>query len=484
MTVRVRFAPSPTGYLHVGGLRTALYNYLFAKQRGGKFVLRIEDTDRSRYVEGAIENLIESLRWCGLDYDEGPDVGGPFGPYIQSQRLEIYRKYIAELIEKGFAYYAFDTPEELEEMRRVQRQKGLPTVLYDREKMRNSLKMSESELKERLESEPYVVRLKVPRERGVFVVRDLIRGEISFSAENVDDQILLKSDGYPTYHLANVVDDHLMGITHVIRGEEWLSSTPRHLVLYEYFGWEPPQMIHLPLLLNRDRSKLSKRQNDVAVEDYRKKGYLPEALVNFVALLGWSPGDDREFFTMSELIESFSLERINKSGAIFDLDKLNWLNRQHLRRKPLDELAGELRELLEERGIEIPSEQFLKRTLEMMLERLHRLPDLLEQGKFFFVDPEEFDPKALKKRWKSDSAQILGEVKERLSSLENFQRGEIESALKKYLQERSLKPSALFPLLRIAITGGLYGPDLLDMLELFGRETTLRRIENLLKKMG
>jgi len=327
--IRVRFAPSPTGYLHVGGLRTALYNYLFAKKNNGKFILRIEDTDRKRYVEGAVENLIKVLKWAGLKYDEGPDIGGNFGPYMQSERLETYMKYAKELIDKGDAYYCFCTPERLDTLRKEQEKQKLPQAKYDK----HCINLSKTEIDEKLKSGiPYVIRLNVQPDQKISF-DDIIRGHIEFNSSNVDDQVLIKSDGYPTYHLAVVVDDHLMEISHVIRGEEWLSSTPKHVLLYNAFGWELPHFAHLPLLLNPDKSKLSKRQGDVAVEDYRDKGFLKDALINFVALLGWNAGDDQEFYYIDSLIEKFSLERVNKAGAVFDLQKLNWLNAEHLSKK-------------------------------------------------------------------------------------------------------------------------------------------------------
>lgn len=329
-TPRVRFAPSPTGYLHVGGLRTALFNYLFAKKNNGTFVLRIEDTDRNRFVEGAVDNLISALKWAGLEFDEGPEIGGNFGPYMQSHRLDIYKKYAEELILKGKAYYCFCSPERLKKLREEQEKQKLPQVKYDK----HCLHLSESEVAKNLaEGIANVVRLNVESDKTI-QFDDIVRDYVEFESNNVDDQVLIKGDGFPTYHLANVVDDHLMKITHVIRGEEWLSSTPKHVLLYDAFQWERPIFVHLPLLLNPDRSKLSKRQGDVAVEDYRDKGYLKDALINFVALLGWNAGDDKEFYSIEELIESFSLERVNKAGAVFDLQKLNWLNAEHLRNKP------------------------------------------------------------------------------------------------------------------------------------------------------
>ena len=365
----------------MGGLRTALYNYLFAKKNGGAFILRIEDTDRSRYVEGAVDSLITTLQWAGLDFDEGPLRGGPKGPYVQSERLTIYKQHAEILLNSGKAYYAFDTTEELEEMRKHQEKMRIPTK-YDR----RALKLTKEEVKEKLESGlPYVVRLKVP-DTATVAFDDHIRGRVEFSTDQIDDQVLLKSDGYPTYHLANVVDDHLMEITHVIRGEEWLSSTPKHVLLYQYFGWELPQLAHLPLLLNPDKSKLSKRQGDVAVEDYRGKGYLKEALVNFVAFLGWNPGDEREIFSLDELVKEFSLERVGKAGAVFNIEKLDWLNAQHLRSKSDEEILAMLKQSLRESGIhpERFADSFLLGVIEAMRERVSFVKDFVEKSRFFF----------------------------------------------------------------------------------------------------
>ncbi len=339
MTPRVRFAPSPTGYLHIGGLRTALYNYLFAKNQNGKLILRIEDTDRKRFVEGAVENLIDTLNWAGISFDEGPEMSGEYTPYLQSERLHIYKELVEKLVLEQKAYYCFCTPERLEQLRTEQQKLKLPQAKYDK----RCLHLTKSEITDKLNSNlPYVIRLNIQPDKKV-IFNDVIRETVEFDTNNIDDQVLLKSDGYPTYHLANVVDDHLMGITHVIRGEEWLSSTPKHVILYNYFGWEIPIFAHLPLLLNPDKSKLSKRQGDVAVEDYREKGYLKEALINFVALLGWNYGDDKEFYEMNELIEKFSLGRVHKAGAIFNLEKLNWLNYEHLRKKPDSEVLEMLK---------------------------------------------------------------------------------------------------------------------------------------------
>ena len=349
MDIRVRFAPSPTGFLHVGGLRTALYNYLFAKHNGGKCILRIEDTDRTRLVENAQENLIRSLRWAGIEFDESPEVGGDFGPYIQSERFDLYKKYGMQLVENGSAYYAFDTAEELDAMRERQQKAGIAPK-YDRTVMRNEFTLGKDNTQKLIaDGAAYCIRLKVPHNEEIHFT-DLIRGPVSVIGRDVDDQILLKSDGFPTYHLANVVDDHLMAISHVIRGEEWLPSTPKHVLLYRAFGWECPLFAHLPLLLNKDKTKLSKRQGSVAVEDFIEKGYFKEAFVNFIALLGWNPTSDREIFDFQELINAFSLEKVNKSGAVFDTQKLDWMNKQYLKTLPVPYLVELLKPELVKSG--------------------------------------------------------------------------------------------------------------------------------------
>src|SRR3972149_2578143 len=402
-TPRVRFAPSPTGYLHVGGLRTALYNYLFAKHNNGKFILRIEDTDRNRYVEGAVENLIKALKWAGLNYDEGPDTGGDFGPYMQSQRLDIYQKHADELISKGKAYYCFCTSERLTALRQEQERQKLPQAKYDK----HCLNLSQIEIAKNLSNKiPYVIRLNVHQNQKI-IFDDIIRNRIEFESNNVDDQVLIKSDGYPTYHLANVVDDHLMKITHVIRGEEWLSSTPKHVLLYDAFEWERPIFAHLPLLLNPDRSKLSKRQGDVAVEDYRAKGYLKEALINFVALLGWNYGDDKEFYEMDELIEKFSLDRVHKAGAVFNTEKLNWLNYEHLRRKSDVELLKLLRTEIDKSEFSRNNyiDDYLLKVIAAMKERVSFVKEYLTKSPYFFKPPENYEEQNLKKRWKEDSVE-------------------------------------------------------------------------------
>ncbi|NLA44994.1 MAG: glutamate--tRNA ligase, partial [Candidatus Cloacimonetes bacterium] len=376
--IRVRFAPSPTGYLHIGGLRTALYNYLFARHTGGTFILRIEDTDRTRIVPDAMENLIHTLQKLDITFDEGPIIGGNYGPYIQSERLDLYRKEAQKLLDGGFAYRCFCTPETLAQMRAEQQAKG-EFVKYDR----RCLNLTPAEIEAKLaKGEPYVLRLKMPETR-TFRFNDIIRGEVEMDSAQSDDQVLIKSDGYPTYHLASVVDDHYMDISYVIRGEEWLSSMPKHLWLYECFGWTPPQWVHLPLILNPDRTKLSKRMNDVAVEDYLERGYLKEAIINFVALLGWHSADNREIFSLEELCQEFTLERVNKSGAIFDLNKLNWMNGWYLRNLPLDTIVERSKPYFEKEHLAIPDTGKLTKIVATARERCTLLSDLVEYSKMF-----------------------------------------------------------------------------------------------------
>jgi glutamyl-tRNA synthetase len=474
---RVRFAPSPTGFLHVGGLRTALYNYLYARKHGGTFILRIEDTDRERFVPGAVENLIETLRWAGLEYDEGPVKGGPCGPYIQSERLEIYRAHADRLLASGHAYYAFDTAEELKAMR-VGLEKAGKNPKYDR----RALALTPADVEAKLAAGlPRVVRLKVP-DGGSIVVEDCIRGRVEIEADQVDDQILLKSDGYPTYHLANVVDDHLMGVTHVIRGEEWLPSTPKHVLLYRAFGWDLPEFAHLPLLLNPDRSKLSKRQGDVAVEDYRAKGYLREALVNFVAFLGWNPGDEREIFSLGELVQEFSLERVGKSGAIFNIEKLDWMNFEHLRRLPPDLLVGMVRAELAASGREPGrfTDDYLGRVIAAMRERATSPALFVTACPYFYDPPAAYDPEVLKKRWKPETPARLRSLAEAFSRLDQAGPADFEDALKRTAGELGIGAGELVHPVRLAVSGTGIGPGLYDILSILGRDETLRRISTAL----
>jgi glutamyl-tRNA synthetase len=479
--IRVRFAPSPTGYLHVGGLRTALYNYLFARKSGGAFILRIEDTDKTRSVEGAVENLLLALDWAGLEFDEGPGKGGAHGPYIQSERLTLYRDHALQLIADGKAYYAFDRPEELDEMRKTLEKEG-KNPKYDR----RALRLSSDEVRKKLESgQPAVVRMKVP-DSPTIAFDDLVRGHVEFSGDQVDDQVLLKSDGYPTYHLANVVDDHLMGVTHVIRGEEWLSSTPKHVLLYRFFGWDLPQFAHLPLLLNPDKSKLSKRQGDVAVEDYRKKGYLPEALLNFVAFLGWNPGGERELFSLKDLVEEFSLERVGKSGAVFNPDKLNWLNFEHLRRKPDPEVLAMLKEVLKEMLPDIPpyEDAYLFSVIAAMRERVTFARDFVVKSPYFFRPPDEYDPEGITKRWKHETGHHLGILAEEFSRLADPSREDYESALHRIAASLGIGNGELIHPLRLAVSGMGIGPGLYDILFILGRDETVRRITTAIRKLA
>jgi glutamyl-tRNA synthetase len=473
-TPRVRFAPSPTGYLHVGGLRTALYNYLFAKRNSGKFILRIEDTDRNRYVEGAVENLIKALNWVGLNYDEGPEVGGNFGPYMQSERLDVYKKYADQLIEKGKAYYCFCTPERLKSLKEEQEKQKLPQAKYDK----HCLHLSKEEIDNKLSSGiPKVVRLNVEQNHTI-KFDDIVREHVEFESNNIDDQVLIKSDGYPTYHLANVVDDHLMKITHVIRGEEWLSSTPKHVLLYDSFGWERPIFAHLPLLLNPDRSKLSKRQGDVAVEDYRDKGFLKDALVNFVALLGWNAGDDKEFYNMNELINNFSLERVNKSGAVFDLQKLNWLNAEHLRKKTNQELLLLLKDEIQKSKFKSQtySDEFLILIIEAMKERVSFIKEFIDTCTYFYEAPTEYEQKAIEKNWKPETPDQLIKLKEEFAKLSNPAKEEYEHSLTKVSEELNVGKGKLIHPLRLAVSGQSTGPGMFDLLFILGKDEVVKRI--------
>ncbi len=467
--IRLRFAPSPTGFLHIGGLRTALYNYLFARKHGGVFILRIEDTDRNRFVPGAVENLIRTLAWAGLQYDEGPVIGGPKGPYIQSERLTLYKECAERLVREGKAYYDFVDREEDEE------QESTPPAIARRADL-----LDAAEVERRLHNgEPAAIRMKVPD--GVTITfADVIRGQLEFASDLVNDQVLLKSDGYPTYHLANVVDDHFMEVTHVIRGEEWLPSTPKHILLYEYFGWEKPVFAHLPLLLNPDRSKLSKRQGDVAVEDYQKKGYLPDALVNFIALLGWNPGDEREIFTTEELIGEFSLERVGKSGAVFNLDKLDSVNKHYMRTKTDQELACVVRPVLEEGGIKGVSEQYLEQVVRLTKERVTKLTDFKETADFFFSDPDHYDEEARRKNWKAESPKYVRAVLDVLKGLESFSGHAVEGVVRQTAEQLGVGPGKLIHPMRLALTGRSTGPGLFELMEVLGKTTCARRLEHAL----
>ena len=470
--IRVRFAPSPTGYLHVGGLRTALYNYLFAKHTGGKFILRVEDTDQTRKVDGAIENMIATLRTLDLDIDEGPFKGGDYGPYYQSERLDIYKKYCDELLEKGMAYYAFETSEELDEMRKLQQIEGRQTM-YDR----RARDFTPEEVKEKLDSGiPYVIRLKVPLGEEV-IFEDLIRGNIKIETNFIDDQVLLKADGFPTYHLANVIDDHLMGITHIIRGEEWVTSVPKHIILYRAFGWEVPKMAHLPLLLNSDKTKLSKRQGDVAVEDYLKKGYLNEALVNFIVFLGWHPGEgiDEEIFTKDRLVELFSLEKVHNAGAVFNIDKLNWMNNEYIKNYDLDKLTELAIPFIKEAGYDTSDAEQTKKIVSAVRVYLNKLNEIGEHIKIFYQDKAELESEDLKELLTADdSKKVFAYMTDRVNESDKIEYASFKQLLNETQKATGVKGKGLFQPVRIALTGQTHGPELPMIAEILGKDKVVK----------
>ncbi|MCK4361184.1 MAG: glutamate--tRNA ligase [Bacteroidales bacterium] len=497
--VRVRFAPSPTGPLHIGGLRTALFNYLFAKKNNGDFILRIEDTDLARYVPGAEEYIIESLKWCNIKIDEGITVGGLYEPYRQSERKGIYRKYAKQLIDNGYAYYAFDTPDDLEQMRGSLKAEKSSTQQYNaitRSSMKNSLSLTNEEVRHRLESvEPYVIRFKMPWNEEV-TVNDLIRGKVTVNTSELDDKVLFKSDGMPTYHLANVVDDHLMKITHVIRGEEWLPSTPLHVLLYKAFGWENkmPEFAHMPLTLKPDgKGKLSKRDGDrlgfpvfplqwtnpitkEVFSGFRESGYFPEAFINILAFLGWNPGTEQEIFSMDELTKVFSLERIVKSGSRFDPEKAKWYNHQYLIKKSDDELAELYKSILKEKGIDADL-NYLKKICALIKERVNFVSEFWDQSYYFFEAPTEYDQKVIKKRWKENTPDILKDIIDILKKSEPFNAVNTEKLVKDYIQKNELNMGQVLNVLRLTLVGSAKGPGLFNIMELLGKKEVIRRIE-------
>lgn len=494
--VRVRFAPSPTGYLHIGGARTALYNYLFAKKNGGAFILRIEDTDQKRIVLGALENLIATLNKLGIVYNEGPfleretikEIGG-FGPYIQSKRLEIYKKYADELVKNGKTYHCFCTPERLTKVREEQTQRK-QAPKYDK----HCLTLSLEEIKKKIENgETYVLRLNVLSERNDVIFNDIVRGEVKINASTIDDQVLMKSDGFPTYHLASVVDDHLMQITHIIRGEEWLPSTPKHILLYEAFGWEIPEFAHLPLLLNPDKSKLSKRQGDVAVEDYLAKGYLKETLINFIALLGWNQGhgSTQEIFSLEELEQIFDLRQVHKAGAVFDLKKLDWMNGEYIKRLSVDELYERIssggflnKALIKNSPSEMQTPEYLKKVLAIERERLAKLSDVGENNPFFFVSELSYDAALL--NWKQNTKEMTKEALIKAEKIlqefpeEKWTRENIEKILMDAAGER--RGDFLWPL-RVALTGAEKSPSPFEVAWVLGKEESLKRIKSAISRL-
>ena len=504
--VRVRFAPSPTGALHIGGVRTALYNYLLARKLKGTMILRIEDTDQNRFVPGAEEYIQRSLEWVGIKIDEGVGVGGPYAPYRQSERKEIYRQHAQQLIDSGAAYYAFDTEEELDAMRERLKAAGVDIQQYNsitRMEMRNSLTLQADEVKSLIDSgSPYVIRLKVPRKEEVRL-NDLIRGWVMVHSSQIDDKVLMKSDGMPTYHLANVVDDYLMKISHVIRGEEWLPSAPLHVLLYRFFGWEKqmPHFAHLPLLLKPDgNGKLSKRDADrlgfpifplnwqdpetkeIAI-GYKEAGYLPEAFINFLAFLGWNPGTNQEIFSMDELVEEFSLERINKAGAKFDILKAQWFNQHYLRQKPAEELADFLLTSLAGENIACTREKAIQ-VVTVMRDRVTFPKDFWEHGRFFFLPPGSYDEAVVTKKWNQDAVKVLTAYRDALAQMEKFDAATAKSMLETVTAGLGIGTGKVLQAVRLSITGAGGGPDLMMIMEIIGKNEVMKRIDHALRTLG
>ncbi len=500
--VRVRFAPSPTGPLHIGGVRTAFFNYLFAKKYHGTFVLRIEDTDQSRYVPGAEEYIVEALSWCGISPDEGVGKEGEYGPYRQSERRDIYKHHIDRLLEEGNAYIAFDSTEALDAHRKEHKAKGKAFIYnwHNRLKLDNALSLTPQEVKERItEGEPYVVRFRTPLE-GKLSLHDLVRGEITIDTRLLDDKILYKNDGMPTYHLANIVDDHLMKISHVIRGEEWLPSLALHILLYKAFGWEPPEFAHLPLILKPSgKGKLSKRDSEqggfpifpLAWKDpkgntlsqgYREDGYFNDALINFLAFLGWNPGTEQEILTLDELVEAFSLDRVQKGGARFDPEKAAWYNHQYLQKRSDAELAEDFLPLLKEKGV------FYTKPLEpivsLLKDRVSFVKDFWEAGYFFFEAPTDYNDKAVKKQWKEDTSEIMRNLVKVVESIEDFSSSTLQSTVKGWITEQGIGLGRVMAPLRLALVGALSGPDMFSIMSIIGKEETTSRIESAVTVLG
>ena len=498
--VRVRFAPSPTGPLHIGGVRTALYNYLFARKHNGKFILRIEDTDQARFVEGAEEYITEALCWCGIVIDEGINEGGEYGPYRQSDRKGIYKQYADMLFDRGHAYYAFDTPAELESLR-IKSEKEGKKFIYNaevREKLNNSINLSDVEWNAKLDrGDPYVIRFKMPPDEEISF-DDLIRGNIAVDTNTLDDKVLFKSDGMPTYHLAHIVDDNLMKISHVIRGEEWLPSLPLHIMIYRSFGWDPPLFAHLPLLLKPDgKGKLSKRDGDKmgfpvfplfwpfgeTARGFREDGYFPEAFINMLALLGWNPGTEQEIFSMDELINAFSFERVGKSGSRFDPEKAKWFNHQYIQRKSNNQLALEFREILRAKGFHIDIVR-LEILIGLVKERVSFVKDIWEQTDFFFKAPEEYDQEVIKKRWQNNTPLILRELTDIIKNVSDFSPAETEAVVKKWIESKGYNTGTVMNAFRLVVVGASRGPHIFDIICWIGKEETIRRIEKGLTVIG
>lgn len=496
--IRVRFAPSPTGVLHIGGVRTALYNYLFAKKHGGKMILRIEDTDQSRYVPEAENYINESLAWCGITPDESPSKGGDYAPYTQSQRKELYIEHVIRLVEEGKAYYAFDTPQELDEMRERLKAAKANSLNYNsisRNTMQNSLTLSKQEVDKKISSGvPYVVRIKVPSKQEIRL-NDMVRGWVMVHSSTLDDKVLMKSDGMPTYHLANVIDDYLMKISHVIRGEEWLPSAPLHVLLYQYLGWSDsmPKFAHLPLLLKPDgNGKLSKRDaqkhgfpifplewklndEDAGLKGFREEGYLKDAFVNFLALLGWNPGTEEEIFSMDQLINQFSLERVSKAGAKFDVNKALWFNQQYIRNQPIHSLAHEVLNQAKAQGQKCDEDK-AENIAELLRERIDLIPELYGKGKYFFIAPDTFVEKVVRKKWKGEAKNVLIDFVNSIGNHSALAAEQFQESLNNSAEKNNSGAGSVMQLLRVAVTGEQGGPDLMKIMEIIGTKETVSRI--------
>jgi glutamyl-tRNA synthetase len=503
--VRVRFAPSPTGGLHLGGVRTVLYNYLFAKKHGGDFILRIEDTDQSRYVPGAEEYIFETLQWCGLQPDESTQHGGAYGPYRQSERKESYRQYAEELVQKGFAYYAFDTAEELDQMRNRLRTTDNPSPQYDRNvrmQMRNSLVLSKEEVAALVEKGvPHVVRIKMPEGETVSFT-DMIRGEVTFDTSVVDDKVLLKADGMPTYHLAVVVDDHLMEISHAFRGEEWLPSAPVHILLWRYLFGEDrmPRWAHLPLILGPS-GKLSKRdgakygfpvfamnwkdpKSGELTEGFRERGFVPEAFVNMLAMLGWNDGTDQEIFSLEELAQRFSIERVHSSGAKFDFEKAKWFNHEWIKKLPANNYKEQVKNIFAGRGIEITDDSYFEKVIALVKDRVTVLPDFWEHSFFFFRAPKEIDFAPVLAKWNKEKKEFFQGFTKSLRSVSDWKATSLEALFKQLAESAAIKPGELQLPLRLMLVGGKFGPPVFDIAEVLGKEETASRIEAALEQLA
>jgi glutamyl-tRNA synthetase len=501
--VRVRFAPSPTGPLHIGGVRTALFNYLFAKKHNGTFILRIEDTDQNRYVANAEKYIVDALEWCNIPFDEGPSKNEKFGPYRQSERKDLYKQYADFLIESGNAYYAFDTTEELDFHRKDHEAKK-KTFIYNwhnREKLNNSLSLSKEEVSKKLaKGDKYVIRFKTPTDE-ILVMQDIIRGEVKIDTNVLDDKILFKSDGMPTYHLANIVDDHLMEITHVIRGEEWLPSMALHILLYSAFDWKAPEFAHLPLILKpTGKGKLSKRDGDKlgfpvfpleyldekkneVSRGYREDGYFPEAMINMLAFLGWNPGTEQEIFSLEELIQAFSLDKVNKAGARFDLDKTKWFQQQYMQQKSDEDLTELFKPIIVNKVKQSVDENYVTKVISLIKERATFVADFWDLSSFFFIAPTEFDAKASKKAWKEGAPELMAELIAVLTKIDNFSTENVETIVKEWITSKEIGFGKVMQPLRLSLVGAMKGPHIFDIMSMIGKEETIDRITFAIKTL-